>query len=94
MTIPIASQNDSIAPAPQDAQSTLPGFSMTIAGGAAGTSSLAGAGGNLVFVGGVSGGASSLQGHVMVLNLPTTNPSVKGALYGPSVAGAVSISAG
>lgn len=87
-------QSLTLGPSPQDPGSTIAGANITISGGAAGTSSLAGAGGNLVLAPGASG-IASLHGLVLLSALvPQTDPHVKGALYAPTVAGAVSVSGG
>lgn len=118
--MPNVGPNTEFSATPQDAASTLPGAALTIAGGAAGTTSLSGRGGDLVLAGGSGGGNSSAHGggdlvlaaggaaslpasgyiilaggHSTVASgLPTADPSIKGALYGPSVSGAVSVSGG
>lgn len=85
------------------ATSVVGGTAVSAAGGAAvikGGLSTKGVGGNVSVFGGqgtVSGilviGAGTVPGFGTG-GLPTSDPSIKGALFGPSVAGAVSVSGG
>jgi hypothetical protein len=67
------------------------GGSLTIRGGNAtgGNNN----GGNLVLEAGASVG-SGTNGHILIVNGPTADPHIAGALYWPAVAGAVSVSGG
>lgn len=80
---------------------TVAGGATTVAGGSAVTAT----GGALLLAGGAGsvGGATSIgggtgsggtNGNTILVNLPTSNPSVNRAIYGPTGAGALSISAG
>lgn len=80
----------------------------TVAGGGStisGATAVTATGGALIVEGGagsvggaltLGGGAGSggTNGLLILVRLPTADPSVTGALYGPSVAGALSISGG
>lgn len=67
------------------------GGAVSIIGGAGTSGSVAG--GNIYLAAGASVG-SGVNGHIIITNLGTADPSIKGALYAPAVAGAVSISGG
>ena len=96
----------SILGEPLASTGTVAGANMTIAGPAAVSATGGGLillggpasggtnnGGNVTIEGGAAAGGGTI-GNVLLLGIPATDPSVAGALFGPTVAGAVSISGG